>query len=513
MSDRRFGYGRKFGTSTKFGATTTNSFCAWIVEVDWDGDGVFDGSTESRFMTGISISRGRKRQVDSTGAGFEQQSVGKASIELSNIDGRYNGWNTASVLYPNVTYGRDVRIKIRDLVAGTVEPVFYGVISDIQPSGYGSDAKVTITVDDGWNFLRNYTARVAVQLGVAPHTAIGAILDYVRWPTRWGRSLETSSDTIPYWWTSGDKTAASEIQDVAYSFIGNFFIDASGQAVYQNRSTVSDLAVEFLQEYMLKDIGNPQPWVNSRNVIRIKTHPRALSGTETLYQLTGVQPSILAGESYSLFGQYTYNNQTVPAYSIVAPVASTDYVMNTAADGSGTDKTADCTVTATNLGDTVKLVITNNSLVTVYITTLQVRGVAVYEVSASDVFYPTDPDTVEQPREFILDQLWLQDVNVALDSINILGEYFSTLKPMPIIQIENRFAYQFGLELFDSVTANIGYLGISGESYKIGGIEHKSYGENCQRVVTTFYLEPYPFSGEYWAWDTRSVFGTDLFGA
>jgi len=418
MSGRRFGVGHKFGTSTKFGASTNDAFFAWGVEVDWDGDYLFDGANEARYMTSITVARGRKRQIKSTGQGFEKISVGKLVIELVNTDGRYDGWNTASPLYPNVTYGRDIRVKVRDWATGTIKPVFYGTISEITPTGYGKDAKVIITADDGWSFLRNYTARVAIQTGIAPETAIGLFLDDVAWPARWGRSLSVSTDSIPYWWTSGDKLAASEIEDVSESFLGNFFINASGEAVYKLRTTVDAIAADFPQEYILKDISNPQPWVNNRNVIRIKVHPRTLSATTTLYQLLGTQPTVQNGasEAYSIFGKYTYNNQNVPASSIIAPVATTDYTMNTAADGTGVDKTADCTVVATSLGDTVKLLITNLSGVLVYVTKLQVRGVALYEQNTADVIVPNDPSTVIQPREFVLDQKWNQDVNIAIDA-------------------------------------------------------------------------------------------------
>ncbi len=515
MADRRFGTINKFGTTNKFGASTNAAFFAWGVEVDWDGDGIFSGSNEARYMTSIQVNRGRKQQIKSTGGGFEQIAQGNLKIELLNNDGRYDGWNTASVLYPNVTYGRDIRITVRDWSTGTIEPVFYGIISDIAPMGYGGNRKVVITANDGWVFLRNYTAHVAVQQAIAPEDAIGLILDNINWPARWGRDLSISTDSIPYWWASGDKKAASEIEDVSESFLGNFFINASGQAAYKLRTTVDAVAADFPQEYILRDIANPQPWVNSRNIIRLKVHPRTLSGTVTLYQLIGTQPLVLDGASnaLALFGTYNYNNQTVPALSIVAPVATTDYTMNTAADGSGIDKTADCTVVATNLGDTCKFVVTNNSGGSVYITKLQVRGVAVYEQNVTDVTCPSDPTTVTQPREFVLDLKWLQDVNIATDSAGVLSVYFEGLNPYPIIQIENRFAYQFGLDLFDTAVTQLTELGISGISYKIGGIEHKSYGDNCQQVVTKFYLEPYPFSGDYWAWDTRSVFDTDVFGA
>ena len=134
--DTRYGTGQTYGTAeATYGFHAITSILAWGVEVDWDGDGVFDGSNEAPYMTSISVSRGRKRQLKSTGYGFESISVGKLTMEFVNNDGRYDGWNTSSPLYPNVTYGRDVRVKVLDWATGNIEPVFYGVISDIVRPG------------------------------------------------------------------------------------------------------------------------------------------------------------------------------------------------------------------------------------------------------------------------------------------------------------------------------------------------------------------------------------------
>lgn len=514
MTDRRFGTGHKFGTSETFGVSTNDALLAWGVEVDWDGDGLFDGANEARYMTSISVTRGRVRQLQTAGSGFERVPPGKLTIELTNTDGRYDGWNEDSPLYPNVTYGRDIRVKVRDWGTGTVQPVFYGIITDIAPVGYGGNAKVIITADDAFVYLRNHTSYVAMQEDVSPDEALGLVLDSVSWPDRWGRDLDASADSIDYWWTSGGRSSAAEIEDIYESFLGNFFIDAQGRAAYRIRSDTSDSVADFLQEYTLKDIANPQPWVNSRNIIKAKMHPRTISGTVALYQLIGTQPSIPDGESLAIWGTYTYDTKPVPAYSVITPVATTDYTMNTAADGSGTDKTADCTVTATNFGDTVKFVIANNSGGIVYVTKLQIRGVALYEQDATTLITPSDQSSITMPRELNLDLKWMQSINTTTDIVNILETFFTELHPYPSIQIEGRYEYQFGIELFDFVTLELSKLGISGDSYKVGGIEHKSYGENCQRMITKFHLESYPFTvfGNAWIWDTASVFGTNVFG-
>ncbi len=511
MADRRFGTLNKFGTGSKFGASSgIDSSIAWGVEIDWDEDGVFDGTNEASRMCGLNITRGRRSMLQSTGSGFELIETGKARITLWNDDGRYDGWNTASPLYPNVMYGKDVRIRVRDFTTGTIEPVFYGVIADIVPEGYDERPKVTIVVEDGWVFLRNYSARVSIQTNIAIEDAIDAILTDIRWPARWGTNLDTTVDIVPYWWASGDRKAATDCEDLANSVFGNFFIAADGSARYLSRTNLGASAADFMQADVYKDIVNPQPWVNYRNVMRLKVHPRDVSGTALLYECFGTTPRIGIGETYTLWANYTYNGVAVAAMSVVTPVSVIDYTLNTAIDGSGTDVTASCTVTALNLGGTAKVVITNGSGSVVYLTKMQLRGVALFEKYALDVVYPADPDSVEKPREFLMDLPWQQSPNVATDFTTIFGPFLEGLHPFPAIQIESNFAKQFGIELFETCTFTSDKLGIHGVSFRIGGIEHETVDDNCQRVITRFYLEPYVAGGEYGAWPL--VFGTSAFG-
>jgi hypothetical protein len=514
MTDTRFGTRNKFGTSTKFGASSgIDSSLVWGVEVDWDGDGIFTGASEAGYMCGLRVERGRRAMLKRMGDGIEVVATGKVVITLWNEDGRYDGWNASSPLYPNVTYGKDVRITIRDFATGAVEPVFYGVISDIVPTGYDEHPKVSIYTEDGWVFLRNYTASVTLRENVSPDAAIGLVLDDVGWPVRWGRNLESaSSDNIRYFWADGNKLAGSAIEDISDSFFCYFYINASGQARFVNRINAGASVADFTQSLIYKTISNPQPWVNQRNVMKIKTHPRNVTGTVTLYQYIGAAIEIAAGASMTpIIANYTYNGASVPAYSVINPEETTDYTMNTNADGSGTDETANCPVTLSNFGAAGKIEAVNNSGGKVYVTSLNIRGVAVYETNVSDVTYPSNPSTVVQPKLFLMDLLWQQDVNQARDFINVLGPFFAGLHPFPAIEVESNFGYQFGIDLFDLVTLSSDRLGIGGVSFRVGGIEHETMDDNCQRVKTTFYLEPYIGGGTYMTWP--GTWGTDtIFG-
>lgn len=511
MTDRRFGVFGAFGSGTLFGPSDTRQALAWDCSIDWNDDGLFE-SNEANRMTKIKIRRGRTKLLRAKGDGFERIRKGETVIELTNRDGRYDAWNESSALYPNVSYGKDIRIRVRDL-SGSEDPypLFRGVISNIVPVGSGRDRKVIIYAHDGMEFLRNTTGRVALQTDITPSAAIGLVLDAVGWPSRWGRSLDSSSDNINYWWSSGDKLAASEIEDLAQSFLSYFFVNATGQAEFLSRGTIATPVAEYDQQYLLKEIGNPQPYEISRNITRLKVHPRTQAATGTIWQLLGNVPSVQDGaaNAIKLFADYTYNNQRVPAEN----VAIEEFEMNTQQDGLGADVTASCTATVTNLGDTGLVNVTNESGGLAYLITLKLEGDAIYEQNVADVTYPRDTSTIKAPRELKIDLPWQQDLNVARDLADVIGPFYSGTHPMPTVQIENRPSLQFVADLFDIAVAQIDKLGLEGESFRVGGIEHESIGgfENCQAIRSKLFMEPYISADDYWTWpavwETSTIFG------
>lgn len=515
MTDRRYGI-NKYGDGKKYGASDLREGLAWNVSIDWDGDGLFDDGNEASRLTGVSISRGRKKLLQAVGQGFENIPTGTAVVTLRNDDGRFDGWNTSSPLYPNVGYGKEIIISVRDL-NGTDSPypLFYGTIMDIVPVGYGGNAKVMIHASDGMDYLRNYVASVAIQENITPDTAIGKVLDSIGW--RWGKDLSSSMDTIRYWWASGNKQAISEIEDLALSFLGYFFISTTGTACFLPRTHVSASVVDYMQEKLLKDIDNPQPYELQRSVTRLKVHPRYQAATGTLWQLLGNTPSVQTGaaNALTLFANYSYNNVPVPAVNVITPVATTDFLINSQTDGLGTNLTGSCTVSMTGFGDTAKLVITNNSGTLGYITFLRIRGDAIYEPNVSDVTYPDDPSTVRNPRELVLDLIWQQDLNTAVDIANIMGAFYGGNHPIPNVKMEAYPDFQFKTELFDIVSLALPYLGLSGETFRVGGIEYETDAqyENCQKVQTRIYMEPYISGADFMQWDTNATWDTStVFG-
>lgn len=495
-SDNRFS--RVKYNQTKYGASSSSNAITWGLEIDWDGDGVFGGTSEANRLVGIQGFRGRTRRLRPDGSGFEVLSVGQYAFVLENYDRRYDAWNTSSPLYPNVAAGKDVRVRVRDL-SGSADPynVFYGIISDIVPFKDSSgNSQVRIVAQDATNFLRSATPSLSVQGYTLDSTVVETyfqmVLDAIGWPRRWG-ALSITGDSVngwPYYWCPDGIDAASLFRDMTQHRIGVFFIGADGRPTVRNFADGHTSAMTLTEAVVHKNIVASQLWEDRRSVIRIVLHLLNVAASGAVWTLAGDAPAITAGGSITIFAPYAYNLVPCPVINVLSPVATTDWTTNTAADGSGADATSSCSLSITDYGTRAMITVTNSTAGTVYLVTAQINGQALYSTTPVAVTRPADPSTVTGPREFRLDTLYHQSVATAGAWADYMLTTLSSVLPCLKVTLSGRPSYQFDTELFDTVTANFPTLGLGGTSMWIAGISHESQG-NMQDILTTLYLEPY----------------------
>lgn len=158
--------------------------------------------------------------------------------------------------------------------------------------------------------------------------------------------------------------------------LGFLLLETGGKIVLDQPGTYED--VELLTRSENYDIMLSEDGLLNASIIR--AHPVITDTTlKVLYKL-GTPLPIPIGHTATFSAHYTDPNglSQVSGTNMQAPVATTDYLANTASDGSGTNKTADVVVTATYYGDTVDYSIKNNASANVYITFLQARGYGIY---------------------------------------------------------------------------------------------------------------------------------------
>lgn len=502
LADNRWGK-MKWG-GTKWGASANRAALAWGLDVDWDGDGDFEGPNEGSRMVAFSLSRGRKNMLSPIGLKPEPVEVGRLELIVDNYDGRYTPSNASSPLYPNVVPGRDVKFRVRDLNGGSTYNVFYGIIDDIVPFRDENGAPFArIVAEDTMNFLKNAKPILALDIRVigSPHlnftSGIVPVLQSIQWPARWSwQNVSVGSSQTSFWsyWAPYGMSAADYIYLLSTGTFDNFYISADGKATYDRNGSLAHTPVLTLNEAdVLKDIQPSQPWLLRRNLIRIRTKKRASSASGVIWSLGGEKPSITNGSTYIFVAQYYVGTEACPASNVLQPVATTDWTTNTAADGTGTDKTANCTLTIQDQGDRALVTVVNSSGGTVYLTKAQIKGQAYPVSTVIDVSSPRNPYSVASPRELLVDN---SPVEWSSDGTGMTGRadqlYNTFLNPPPCVRVQLRGqpTLQFTPDLFNHITADFPTIGLNSQEMVVAAIEMESHGASCQDVTTTWYLEP-----------------------
>jgi hypothetical protein len=277
--------------------------------------------------------------------------------------------------------------------------------------------------------------------------------------------------------------------------LGQFFTAADGKATFIGRNTIVPISMTVYQSDFLKDIPQPQPWDTICKKANVIAHPLVLASTGYLWQLYEV-PLVLPGQTVEYWTNFSYNGFPCAGMNVTAPVATTDYLMNSQADGLGTNLTANFTVTMTAFSKTTKLRVTNIGGSGGYILALKQPGQALYSPAATTMTSGTGD------RVFELDNEWMQKTDTAASYAEYLADKMGSALSFPTVKMEGRPDIQFSLDLFDAVQANLTKLRIN-ENMSIGKITHHWLSENGQAVKTTWKLEPFAgFSGG-WLFDVH----------
>ena len=188
-----------------------------------------------------------------------------------------------------------------------------------------------------------------------------------------------------------------------------------------------------------------------------------------------------------------------------APTATTDYLANTAADGSGTNKTSDQVVTATYYGDTVYYSIANNANAGVYMTLLQARGYGIYYGNSIE---STKDDGVSQAAygyaPFQFDMKYQKDTYLAdAYGLSVIEEYKNPksriTKMKYLANLNKNHLVSFLMLTIGSLIlgtedrsniSNYYYITDRAFTIKQGGIIHVEYGVKQNDSYLSGGLEP-----------------------
>ena len=393
---------------------------SYVLAIDWNGDGDFSDSGED--VTARTLSVEWKRGND-----YASQLVGKAvagtlNAVLNNESGDYSTFNASSALYGNLLPGRKVKLTGND--GSTTRTLWSGFLDSIEPipSAKGAN-RARLKAIGPLGHLNKFEVSTTMFASKKAGELVGEVLDAAGWDDD-DRDLDDGIVEFPRFWCERTKTLKA-LRLIEETETGLLEEDAAGQIVYRDRharskdarstasqATYSDASGAALaysaisQQDSVKFIFNELraklqfhsgAWILGSASLGIQTElasdPAVLW---TLSETGSRSPSIEAGATATFTAQYPSSGSANTARAVdfwQDLTATTDYLANDSADGTGTNRTANITVTETKRAQSMDIALDNGHSSTVYITELQARGNA---VTANDEFEVTASDSTSQ---------------------------------------------------------------------------------------------------------------------
>lgn len=351
------------------------SAITWLVEADTDGDGVYETNITGRISPvagGFSIKRGLNDE------GVYQ--VTELSLGIENADGEWTPENGGSGISGLMKPGIPVRVKAtHNAVTNTLWTGY--MLSFVNWWEAGPLAGVNVSCRDIADYLRRYGS-VNVLSSTTRDTdgGITAILDAVGIAAGL-RSLDDGLHAMPFHFVAS-QGAITAIMDCVYSEMGGlFWINKSGQLRFESRASRLGLTVD-------------RTWGDGTNIFpeRVQYESRVddlISTMEvqaTIFQSDQLEQEVLRfnrgshnnpADSFALTAGQIFEadyHYAAPVLTLTTPVASQDYLANSAIDGSGTDKTSALTVTVTDKGGRATIRLVNTDAATIYVTAFRLRA-------------------------------------------------------------------------------------------------------------------------------------------
>jgi hypothetical protein len=304
------------------------------------------------------------------------------------------GWNLGVLISITLSYGGTNYIK------------FIGTLTDVKPvpGKHGRQVVRCVVLDWMDEASRSKLKGVSVLTNKNASELITAIVSNSVGRTPIASDYDDGRSTFAYAFdnfTDNKTSVMRALNDVVMSEMGHLYIkgttDAAsakgGKLVFTERTArwkLGSPSHTFSEDMVSLDARQSRADIVNRTFVQV--NPRTLDGnTSVLWNLTDTQidPLIGAGDTVSMVAQFTekiliYNaagasrsgrGENVASTSLITPVSGTDWIANTAADGSGTNGTSSINMTVPSSGaNSAVIQIQNTGSVGLYLTTLQLRG-------------------------------------------------------------------------------------------------------------------------------------------
>lgn len=421
-----------------------SSTLQWGVEVELSGagSGWTDVTADVRATAPIVCEYG----IDGQEPTDRVASTGTLAFQLDNSEGNSGGRlgyysPFSTVKRSGFTFNIGVRFWL-----GYLSDKIYkhrGKLDTIQPTPGKHGIRTTTCqsvdwIDDAARIDLPSLATATSQRGDQLLTTILAAMS----STPAATSFDTGASTFTYAFdgASGQKLKVrEELIKIAASEQGYIYIQGDstqgGTLKFEARgarTTSPTTLLSFDNSMAVDGMGTTGSRSDIYSSVEVIVHPTTIAGSTTeLWSLNGAETRIRAGQTLTIDGSFSdANGDACGGTSMVAPVATTDYTLNTAADGTGTNLTGSATVVATYSGQGVAYAITNGSGSDGYVTRAVARGKA---VTRTDVTIAKTVAGSYGERTLVIDLPYGTSLNTA----NNIATYLSTYLSSPVARVKS----------------------------------------------------------------------------
>lgn len=350
------------------------------------------------------------------------------------------GWDIGVLVWVVLTYGDDNYVK------------FVGSVNSIMPDAGQYQRQAVIVTCTDWMDEASVSKlkETPVQEDRRADQLVTTIVTTSVGRQPRGTSYATGVSTFAYSLDNFQDTKTTVLRalaDVTMSEMGYLYIKGAtstgedhkglgGVLTFESRHTrpLSGDPVATFDETMvqMKVRRSRQDLINQTFVT---VHPRTLdTDVTTLWELTTTEvvPSVPQSSTITMIAEFTSKVITevnfgaststfargsqLASTNLTTPVSGTDWVANSASDGSGSSMTSDIAMTVSVTGaNTAVLQFVNSAVNTAYLTTVQIRGIALRDDSATTL---SDKDatsiTAYGEQDVRINMPYESDANVGL---------------------------------------------------------------------------------------------------
>ena len=486
---------------------------SYTLEVDWDGDGTFGNANADVTSEALDVAWERGRDYASALLG--RSIAGKLSATLMNTDGKYSPSNTGSALTGKILPGRTVRLKAGSGSFPYAFPMAFndgvqwqGKLDRILPAPAAIGAKTCkLTAFGVLGFLNQFETQLPTSTDQRTDQAIDAILTNVGWPDDADhRDLDQGQTTISRFWMSRKK-AIDAMRLVEEAEAGFLKETKAGQVGFEDRyhrlttaasttsqATFSDAAGA---SHTYHEVSQDDPLTTIINHVEATARTFDTAGAAALWthpETGAASPTLAASEAKTFEAEYpnpSAANNAMEVDAWTTPAATTDYLANTASDGSGTNKTADISVSQTKSGERMVMTFTNGSSEPVYMTKIQARGTAVTTNNPCIVrAIDTTSQTAYGDRKYVAKTKFLPTTSEAQDwcdyHMAVYGSPIEILTMAVPASAPNNIGQMLSRDISDRITVvadNDTALGIDGDFF-VEAVQHQVTDGGMTHVAT-----------------------------